>query len=246
MDLRRRELGIPFSTRKPRISPSSVRAQTTATSAIVPFVIHIFVPFRTQSAPSRRAWVRIVPGVGAGVRLGEPEAADRLPRCIAGSHAPSAPPSPSARSRTSRASPAPRPRCGHRVARLELEAGQPVRDRARPGKPVAVEVHSEEPELRELLDDLAREDPLLEPVADLREHVLPHECADRVTDRPLLLVEEGVEGEEVERVERRRLRRRCQEVPPSGRGGVIVEPGGRRGGRTTGPRLTGRRDCPYN
>ena len=35
--------------------PSSVRAQTTATSAIEPLVIHIFCPFRIQSSPSRRA-----------------------------------------------------------------------------------------------------------------------------------------------------------------------------------------------
>ena len=45
--------GMPFSTRKPLILPSSVRAHTTATSATVPFVIHIFVPLRIQSEPSR-------------------------------------------------------------------------------------------------------------------------------------------------------------------------------------------------
>ena len=53
---------MPFSTMKPRIAPSSVRAQTIAMSAIVPFVIHIFAPFRIQSEPSRRACVRIEPG----------------------------------------------------------------------------------------------------------------------------------------------------------------------------------------
>ena len=42
--------------------PSSVCAQTTATSAIEPLVIHILRPSRTQSAPSRRARVRIPPG----------------------------------------------------------------------------------------------------------------------------------------------------------------------------------------
>ena len=31
--------------------PSSVRAQTTATSATEPFVIHVFSPFRTQPSP---------------------------------------------------------------------------------------------------------------------------------------------------------------------------------------------------
>ena len=52
-------------------------------------------------------------GVGAGVRLGEPEAADRLARVHrAAASAASAPPSPSARSRTSPATPAPRRGCG--------------------------------------------------------------------------------------------------------------------------------------
>jgi hypothetical protein len=39
---------VPFSTRNPLISPPSL-AHTTATSAIVPFVIHIFDPFRRYS-----------------------------------------------------------------------------------------------------------------------------------------------------------------------------------------------------
>ena len=77
--------GMPRSTRKPLISPSSVRAHTTATSAIVPLVIHIFAPLRIQSSPSRRAWVRIVPGsepASGSVRPKQPIAS---PRCIAGS-----------------------------------------------------------------------------------------------------------------------------------------------------------------
>src|SRR5437867_1297611 len=53
--------GAPRSTRKPRIvSPSF--AQTTARSAIEPFVIHRFVPDRTQPEPSRRARVSMPPG----------------------------------------------------------------------------------------------------------------------------------------------------------------------------------------
>ena len=42
--------------------PSSVFAHTTATSATPPFVIHIFAPFRTQSDPSRLAFVFIDDG----------------------------------------------------------------------------------------------------------------------------------------------------------------------------------------
>jgi hypothetical protein len=77
--------GVPFSTRKPRISPSSVCAQTTATSAIVPFVIHIFAPFRTQSEPSRRAWVRIAPGSEPASGSVSPKQPIVSPRCIGGS-----------------------------------------------------------------------------------------------------------------------------------------------------------------
>ncbi len=53
---------VPRSTRKPR-TPSSVRAQTTATSAMPPLVIHAFSPLSTQESPSRRARVRIPPGL---------------------------------------------------------------------------------------------------------------------------------------------------------------------------------------
>ena len=77
--------GMPRSTMKPWIAPSSVRAQTIAMSAIVPFVIHIFAPFRTQSDPSRRACVRIEPGsdpASGSVRPKQPMAS---PVCIGGS-----------------------------------------------------------------------------------------------------------------------------------------------------------------
>jgi hypothetical protein len=50
-----------MGTRKP-FTPSSVRAQTTATSATGAFVIHIFPPWRIQSSPSRVARVFIEPG----------------------------------------------------------------------------------------------------------------------------------------------------------------------------------------
>ena len=62
-------------------------------------------------------------------------------------------------------------------------------------------MHSEQAQLRELLEDLAREDALLEPVADLVEHVVAHELPDGVANRTLLVVEEGVDPEVVERVE---------------------------------------------
>ena len=56
--------GVSVGTTKPRMPPCSCPAcaQTTATSAMEPLVIHIFRPSRTQSSPSRRARVRIEPG----------------------------------------------------------------------------------------------------------------------------------------------------------------------------------------
>ena len=55
--------GVPFSTRKPRMPPS-VWAQTTATSATVPLVIHIFVPLMRHLPPgSRTALVSMPPGL---------------------------------------------------------------------------------------------------------------------------------------------------------------------------------------
>ncbi len=51
----------PRGTRKPAM-PSSVRAQTVATSAMLPLVIHILLPVRIQSEPSRTARVRIPAG----------------------------------------------------------------------------------------------------------------------------------------------------------------------------------------
>ena len=74
-------------------------------------------------------------------------------------------------------------------------------------------MHPEEPELRELLDELAREDPLLEPVADLGQNALADELPHGVADRPLLVVEERVEREEVERVERGRCGRSLPWTP---------------------------------
>ena len=77
--------GVSVGTTKPRM-PSSVCAQTTATSARVPLVIHILEPLSTQSSPSRRARVRIEPGslpASGSVRPKQPSAS---PAAIRGSH----------------------------------------------------------------------------------------------------------------------------------------------------------------
>ncbi len=73
-------------TTKPRM-PSSVRAQTTATSEIEPLVIHILVPLRIQSPPgSCLALVRIELGSepeSGSVRPKQPIAS---PAAMRGSH----------------------------------------------------------------------------------------------------------------------------------------------------------------
>ena len=76
---------VSVGTAKPRM-PSSVRAQTIATSATEPFVIHIFWPWRIQSEPSRRARVRIAPAsdpTSGSVRPKQPIAS---PAARRGSH----------------------------------------------------------------------------------------------------------------------------------------------------------------
>ena len=194
---------------KPRISPSSVRAQTIAMSAIVPFVIHILVAVED---PVGAVAPRVRPhraGIGAGVRLGQAEAADHL----AGVHpaaatAPSAPPSPSARSRTSRATPAPRRRCGSR-SRPPRAPGTRARRRRR-----------SRPEARSRAGASRRGRASRAPRSTSRgrmpcsnqsptsgSDLLADELPHRVADRLLLVVEQRVEGEEVERVERGAARR---------------------------------------
>ena len=77
--------GVVVGTTKPRM-PSSVWAHTIATSARLPFVIHIFEPLRIQSSPSRRALVRMPAGLepkSASVRPKQPTAS---PAAIFGSH----------------------------------------------------------------------------------------------------------------------------------------------------------------
>ena len=80
--------GVSVGTTNPRMPPCSspALAHTTATSAMDPFVIHIFEPFRTQSAPSRRARVRMPAGSepwSGSVRPKQPMAS---PVAMRGSH----------------------------------------------------------------------------------------------------------------------------------------------------------------
>ncbi len=63
-------------------------------------------------------------------------------------------------------------------------------------------MHPQQAQPRQLAEQLAREDSLLEPVAHLGEDALAHELAHGVADRPLFVVEQAVDVEQVVRVER--------------------------------------------
>ncbi|CAN5778311.1 hypothetical protein BH24ACT8_BH24ACT8_11530 [soil metagenome] len=77
--------GVSVGTTNPRM-PSSVCAQTTATEATDPLVIHILVPSSTQSSPSRRARVRMPAGSEPWSGSVSPKQPIASPRAIAGSH----------------------------------------------------------------------------------------------------------------------------------------------------------------
>src|SRR6202041_3528476 len=55
--------GVPFSTRKPRIFPSSHFAQIKATAASEPLAIHIFLPFKMYIWTFCTAGVSMLPGL---------------------------------------------------------------------------------------------------------------------------------------------------------------------------------------
>ena len=77
--------GEAVGTTNPRM-PSSVLAHTIATSDTPPFVIHIFVPDRTQSSPSRLATVRMLPGSLPESGSDRPKHPIASPAAMRGSH----------------------------------------------------------------------------------------------------------------------------------------------------------------
>ena len=77
--------GVDVGTANPTM-PSSARAHTIATSAIDALVIHIFDPLRIQSDPSRRAVVRIPPGLEPKSGSVRPKQPISSPAAMPGSH----------------------------------------------------------------------------------------------------------------------------------------------------------------
>ena len=76
---------MSVGTTKPR-TPSSVCAQTTATPATEPLVIHILRPSSTQSEPSRSAWVRMPAGSEPWSGSVRPKQPMTSPAAMRGSH----------------------------------------------------------------------------------------------------------------------------------------------------------------
>ena len=79
--------GVCGSTRNPRTTPSSALAQTSATSAIEPLVIHILVPSSAHPPETRRARVCIAPGSLPAFGSVRPKHPIFSPAAIAGSQA---------------------------------------------------------------------------------------------------------------------------------------------------------------
>ena len=174
-------------------------AQTTATSAMLPLVIHILVPDSTQSEPSRRARVLIPGRVRAVIRLGQAEAADGLARrhprqplslLLLGAVLPDRVHGQRALHRDHAAQPG--------VGRFELAAGDAVGDRAHPGASVARQVHAEQAQLAEFGHEVAGERTFLEPFGDVRLDPVGREVAHRVTDQPLVRGQLVVNPEQVD------------------------------------------------
>ena len=192
--------GVSVGTRNPRM-PSSVWAQTTAMSAIEPLVIHIFDPFSTHASPSRLADVRMWFGSLPKSASVNPKHPITSPVAILGSQCcfcSSVPNSPD-REHAERSLDA-HERTEPRIARLELQARETVRDGVRAETPVSLQVHAQQPKPAELEGDVLGERAGLEPPVDAREDVVCHPLAHQVAHLPLLGGEQMVDVEEIERI----------------------------------------------
>ena len=169
----------PFSTRN-ALTPSSVAAQTTATSASAPFVIQCFAPSSVQSAPCRRARVRMRPGSEPpcdSVNAKQPSfvAARELRQ-----------PSRALLLRAERMDRTHDEAALHRnaaahaaVAALELLADEAVRGGLKPGAAVTAQSRAEQSELGEARNELDRETFSRETLRDDRRDLSVDEPARR-------------------------------------------------------------------
>ena len=168
--------------------PSGVRAHTTATSAMAPLVIHILVPESTQPVPFGMALVFMLAGSepwSGSVRPKQPSAS---PVAILGSHSSFCSSEPYRQIGYIASEPCTETRLRRPVVGgLQLPAGHAVGDRPHARAAVAGQVHAEQAHLAEFRCKLAGEDAGLEPVGDVRHHLVrgvsPHGVPDQALVR---------------------------------------------------------------
>ena len=183
------------------LAPSSL-AQMTATSAMVPEVIHIFSPLRMYSPPDLRARVVMPAGIRSEAGFGQSEAAELFAageggepgvfllvgaEGVDGIHD-------QRRLHADKAAQA-------GVAAFQLLHHQAVLDIRHAGAAVALEVGAEEAQLAHEGNELARKTALAEAVFDDGNDVVFDEVASGAADEEFVFAEAGVEMKEVEVLE---------------------------------------------
>src|SRR5215203_1115730 len=177
---------VSVGTRKPRtgLFSSSVRAQTTATSAMVASPIQRFSPFKTQSEPSFLAKVFMLAGSEPAVGSVRPKQPIVSPLAIGGSHLCFWSSDPN--------------------LWMALMASEPctLTKVLRPESPASSSMQANQysTALRELGYYLLREDGLVIPPFDVRFDPLLHKGSDLLPYASLLFGEVGVDVQEIYRI----------------------------------------------
>ena len=193
---------MPFSTIKPRITSSSVFAQTTKTSAIGELVIHILAPLSTPAAGA--TFARVVIPAGSEPRSGSvrPKQPTHSPEASFGKYFCRCASVPNAMDRMHHQTGL----HAHRravaaVHPLDLARDQSVGDVVDPGATVAFDRRAEESERAHLVHDLAVE--MLVPVCgeDPREQLFLAIGVCAVAHHPLFLCQRFVQEKRVGPVE---------------------------------------------
>ena len=187
--------------------PSSVLAQTVATSAMEPLVIHILVPLRIQSAsspePDRRAVVRIEPGSEPASGSVSPKQPIASPRAIRGSHSCFCSSLPYFQIEYMASEPctltserSPESTASTSAQAMRILAGQ------RAGAVVALQMHAEQAQLAELQREIAgRQRAGLEPLGDVGSQLLVGEAAHGVAQQLVLAGQGIVQVEQIQAVQ---------------------------------------------
>lgn len=180
--------------------PSSVCAQTTATAATLPLVIHILRPVSTQSVPSRFAYVRIAAGsepTSGSVRpkqpISSPAAMPGSQRCFCSSEP---------YFQIAYIAREPWTETSERIPESAASSSRqavPYCTALAPSAAVAREGHPERADRAELAGEVpdAGEFAVLVPLGDVRQHPVGGPAADGVAHGAVLVAEELVEAERI-------------------------------------------------